>query len=270
MVTWVSIPMKCYRKKYEVSNDGRVRRKESKTEVGMGSIRCGYRSVCLNDNGHRKMHKVHRLVARAFVENDDPENKTVVNHKDGDKLNNNAKNLEWVTVRENNQHSQDTGLTPKTCRAIYQCDLNGNIIKKHDTLRGAARDTGVSTGSICHVCKGRYKTAGGFKWRFVDVNPNEGEIDLSDFVKVKDFPNYMINKKGTVYSLRYKKIMKTQTNAEKTLTITLSKDNKSCSFLVHRLIAMHFIPNDDPVNKIKVIHINGRKKDNRIENLKWS
>ena len=56
----------------------------------------------------RKHRSIHSLVACAFVSNVD--NKPQINHKDGNKLNNNADNLEWVTGSENSQHAYDTGL----------------------------------------------------------------------------------------------------------------------------------------------------------------
>ena len=70
-------------------------------------IHNGYSTINMYNTKH-KTYLIHRLVAETFISN--PENKTEVNHKDGNKLNNHIDNLEWCTSQENNQHAQDTGL----------------------------------------------------------------------------------------------------------------------------------------------------------------
>ena len=72
----------------------------------------GYLQYQLCKNGIRHSYKIHRLVAKAFVEN--PQNYNVVNHKDGNKLNNYYGNLEWCTSAQNNQHSWDNHLNHNT------------------------------------------------------------------------------------------------------------------------------------------------------------
>ena len=69
----------------------------------------GYKKVELCKDGKRKGFKVHRLVAIAFIPN--PDNKPEVNHIDGNKINNNIDNLEWVTSSENTIHAYETGLS---------------------------------------------------------------------------------------------------------------------------------------------------------------
>ena len=110
-------PIKGYEWIYEVSNLGRVKRLETlvKNKNGYRLVKEKilnipsyiYQTVFLS-NGKVKQHYVHRLVATAFIEN--PLNKEQVNHKDGNKLNNNVSNLEWVTKAENQIHAIENGL----------------------------------------------------------------------------------------------------------------------------------------------------------------
>ena len=68
----------------------------------------GYLVVDLSSKGKTRSYLVHRLVAQAFIDN--PENKPEVNHKDGNRQNPEASNLEWVTSSENKIHAYRTGL----------------------------------------------------------------------------------------------------------------------------------------------------------------
>lgn len=65
----------------------------------------GYLRVTLSNSNNKKKVFIHRLVAEYYIENKD--NKKFVNHKDGNKSNNNVSNLEWVTNKENMIHAID-------------------------------------------------------------------------------------------------------------------------------------------------------------------
>lgn len=105
----------------------------------------GYCMVCLCTNGETKGFGIHQLVARQFIENDDPLNKTQVNHKDGNKQNNHVENLEWATAKENMRHSVDilgNYLEDKNAnaRTIYGVDIKTHEVKyRFTSLIGAAR-----------------------------------------------------------------------------------------------------------------------------------
>lgn len=98
---------------YKVSDTGEVfsvrTNRVLKPNIGMD----GYKKAVFSVNNVRKTVRINRLVAEAFVDN--PDNKPVVNHKDGDKLNNCADNLEWVTIVENAIHASKNGLL-KGCK----------------------------------------------------------------------------------------------------------------------------------------------------------
>lgn len=112
--------IKDYEGLYQVSNLGRVKSLsktlwngvgyfESKERILVpGKDKDGYLQVGLYKNKKRKSFKIHRLVGQHFILNE--ENKPEINHKDGDKQNNNVNNLEWVTSSENSTHAYKAGL----------------------------------------------------------------------------------------------------------------------------------------------------------------
>ena len=112
-------PISGYEGLYEVSNLGRVRRLTTVNGYQAGSIRGGtpnahgHFSLALSKRGDHRAYFVHRLVAEAFL-GPSPEG-LCVNHKDGNKQNNRADNLEYATIAENNLHAQRLGLTRHAC-----------------------------------------------------------------------------------------------------------------------------------------------------------
>lgn len=89
---------------YKVSDIGRI--KKGAYEMSFPQDKDGYLKTALRDiEGKRKYLRVHRIVAINFIDN--PENKPVVNHKNGDKRDNRVVNLEWNTISENTKHGFD-------------------------------------------------------------------------------------------------------------------------------------------------------------------
>lgn len=91
----------------------------------------GYKYYRLSHNNEKKMFYAHRLVAEHFLEN--PNNLPVVNHKDGNKLNNEVSNLEWVSYSENAQHAHAAGLVKQSNQTptLYTEDLEGEEWKQY-------------------------------------------------------------------------------------------------------------------------------------------
>lgn len=94
-------------KNYEISNFGNFKNKNGKLLKCNKNSR-GYLYCNISTNGRVTKIKIHKLVAKYFVEN--PLKKETVNHIDGNKLNNNYLNLEWLTRKENINHGWLLGL----------------------------------------------------------------------------------------------------------------------------------------------------------------
>lgn len=117
MTKWKDIPG--YEGDYQVSNKGNIRslNRQGINRVLEGKILkpslnkyTGYLQIKLGRGGIWKMHRVHRLVALAFIPN--PEDKSCVDHIDNCKTNNRVENLQWLTVGENNTKAYRDGLRP--------------------------------------------------------------------------------------------------------------------------------------------------------------
>jgi hypothetical protein len=152
----------CILPNYYIFPDGRIYSKNFHIFMKQFLHINGY--YIINING--KNHMVHRLVARYFIPN--PENKPLVNHKDGNKLNNNVENLEWVTHQENTQHASDTGLIGhhKNYKAVIQYNINHEEIARYPSCKEAGEKTGCKPSCVASACSGTKKSAGVFIWRF--------------------------------------------------------------------------------------------------------
>lgn len=136
-----------------------------------------YQTIGLSVDGKTKTVRPHRLVAQHFIPN--PENLPEVNHKDGNKLNNNVENLEWCTKHDNmihayrvlnrrhamsDKHYKD--LMSSKAMTVYKFD---KLINVFYSVADAELVFGVSRGCIRKYCnRGHHLKC--FKWTFVDKN----------------------------------------------------------------------------------------------------
>lgn len=166
--------------KLMVSSLGRLQNEQGHRYIG-ADHNSGYKIANISSGkGKMKNALVHRLVCEAF-HGPPPSPTSEANHKDLNKHNNRADNLEWNTGSENVKHAYkilgDDHGTIKLAKPVMQLDLDNNVIAVYKSVREAtailnkvnSSDVTRSMKSkISAVCNGRGKQHGGFKWKYID------------------------------------------------------------------------------------------------------
>lgn len=177
MEEWLDITG--YENMYQVSSLGRVRNRNT-GYILKPLMKKGYQVVNLYSNKKMKTHAIHRLVAQAFIPN--LQQLPQVNHKDENKVNNCAGNLEWCTAYYNNNYgtrnkrisdsvkalSVDRKYLRKT-RAVLQIEKSsGQVVKEYRSITEAAKANGFHRGNIYWCCIGKRNEASGYLWEYIE------------------------------------------------------------------------------------------------------
>ena len=166
-------PIEGYEGRYEISSHGRVKSFAIDKNVGRllhpVKTNLGYLTVRLyKGKGDSDWFPVHRLVAKAFLEN--PSNYPEINHKDEVKDHNWIDNLEWCDrtyninygtriQRVSESHINNEYLS----RKVYSIDESGKV-ENYDSIGEAERQTGFSHSNIVRTLKGRTSHCGNRRW----------------------------------------------------------------------------------------------------------
>lgn len=266
--------------KYQISNLGRV--KNTKNQILKSHNKSGYENISLIVNNCNKTFKIHRLIAIHFIPN--PENKLTINHKNNIKNDNRIENLEWSTMAEQNlavNKSKNAFLNKADRRTILRIDLVDKtiVLEKYNSIKDASKwiiqnrltslnifnklNASIISSKICAVANNKRKSAYGYNWVYYN------EDELIDNEVWKEIPLNLTNNKQKYYVSSFGRF---KNNKGQIINVKNSSGYKRVSigvsiYLLHRLIAITFIPNLH--DKKQVNHIDGNKLNNNIENLEW-
>lgn len=293
---WRPIP---HTDKYLVSNDGRIWSVESGKELKTKVAKTGYVNINLNYGVGTRF--VHHLVAEAWI-GPKPTPSHVIDHKDEDRTNNKASNLEWVTRRENTQRAGRSGTLGKrrqgrkcslTPEQVYDArrrradgesyaSIGRSLNTNPSTIRNAVH--GMFYGEYTEVpplplTSATHRTgAGGARnigpqkptdkhpSEFIEPLPNESWRRLEGNVN-----GYWVSDHGRIFSAKSRRLKKAVVNTKEQgyLRIQLrNTENGYTSFMLHRLVADYFLPPPPSPDHI-VGHMNEDPQDARAENLCW-
>ena len=162
---------------YQISSFGRVvSYHNGKQKILKPSInKTGYKVVILYKATKYKSFLVHRLVAKAFIDN--PKNKPHINHKDCVPVNCHISNLEWCTHKENMEYAKKLnrlkggnnsnmmGGNQRTAKSVTAFK-NGIKIGIYPSMKKAGIHLGINVSNISDCCRGKAKTSFGYSFSY--------------------------------------------------------------------------------------------------------
>ena len=178
---------------YEASTHGSFRNKKTGREF-KGSKCDGYIIVSLG----KRRNRLHRLIAQTWIPNDDPSNKTTVDHINRIKTDNRAVNLRWASHKQQNKN-RTNGQGGFKRRVQQICPETNKVLRTFKSAANAGRHMGnKSCTSITLVCQKKSKTAYGFKWAYV----SDRECPNERWKPIPQHPTYQFSTYGRLKNKR--------------------------------------------------------------------
>ena len=162
------VDIRGYEGKYAITSCGKVWSYKTKKFLSTHKNSKGYERVYLCKDKGGKSLAIHKLVAMAYIPN--PNNLPQINHKDENKENNSANNLEWCTNKYNSNYgTRNERMAKAKGKKVLCIELN----RIFDSEKQAERELNIGVARISECCSGKNKTAGGYHWRYADEKESE-------------------------------------------------------------------------------------------------
>lgn len=259
---------------YEISTHGEIYSLKSKRNMAQEKLKSGYVQVCLYDKSFGSKGKhflIHRLVAKTFIKNDDPEHKTQVNHIDHNRSNNDANNLEWITPYDN---IHDRILRPNRILDEEKAHEICKRLEKGERPKDICKDYGVKEIAIIKIAKGitwrriskQYNIhLKNYKFKITEKQAIEICERLSKGEKAPDIAKIVGTTEGNIRNIikgrNWKWISKNYTFAPSGRAKPLSKADvyRICVYLEQKLMTSQEIADEIGTSKAVVDMIRQRK-----------
>jgi hypothetical protein len=260
---WFDFPESMKLKNYQISKLGNIKSLVS-NEILIPAKRKYYQLGLIHDSKIKRSYRVHVLVAKVFIDN--PENKKTVDHINHDTHDNKIENLRWFTQKEQNNNRRKIKTLAEYCigKKIIQFDNNNNIINTFTSIIEAAKNIKINLTIttikyyILRCLYGKNKSFNNYKWQFADKIKTNKIKHKKLTINNKEI---IVTPNGYIYNLRgelYRGII------EDYKIIHINK-----KYLVHRLVALAYVYNPDPIKFNVVNHKDGNKLNNNADNLEW-
>lgn len=163
---------------YQVSNIGQVKSLKRNKILKPAPNSCGYLQVCLHKNGKQKTFRIHRLVAEAFLPNEDelPE----VDHINSDKTDNRVANLQWISHVENNRKRESGMMIPRRVICVETDEI-------FETVTAAANYVNRTPRTMFYHLNGETNTCAGKHFKYYDEDVIDSDANTILFgIRQKD------------------------------------------------------------------------------------
>ena len=152
---------------FMISNKGRIRNTKTNNILKGKITKDGYLEWCLSINGKKSSYLAHRLIYEVFI--GELQENYVINHIDGNKLNNCIENLEQITNQDNDYHAYYVTKANSNAKKVGKYSLNNELLNVYPSCAEAARQNiGCYSNLISNVCNGKASIHHGYKWKYIN------------------------------------------------------------------------------------------------------